>query len=405
MKHSHDVVIIGGGFVGVSLAIALERSGLDVGLVECARIGALSPVFDQRHLALCAATVTALERLGVMQRLRHAAAPVRQIVISRAGDVGQVHLQAKDFGRASFGHIALAEDIGSALETRLAARDYVSRYRPARCIGLGPVVEGSRVVQVIADDGHQRELRARLVVGCDGTQSAVRALLRIATDVTDYHQTLVVARVQASQRPDGTAWERFTSTGPTALLPRVDQQYGVIHCVDRLAVPTLTAMDDRQWLETLRRSIGGRIGQLLSSGPRHFYPLAQRRALSCIAARVVLMGNAAQTIHPIGAQGFNLGLRDALTLAQLLCPPNRPADPGEDALVKAYDALRRPDRDQTIAFSAGLARLTARSGAMMNCLRSAGLLMVAHSAWLKAAIVGGAMGFRGNVPTLCQESV
>ena len=405
MKQFHDVVIIGGGFVGTSLAIALEHSGLDVALVECTRLGALPPMFDQRHLALSAATVNALERLGVMAKLHHFAAPVRKIFVTRSGDFGRVLLDARDFGRVSFGHVALAQDIGHALEARVSQLGQLTRYRPARCIGIDPVADGRRTIHLICKDDQPLQLHSRLLVGCDGSQSAVRTALRIGTDIVDYHQTLVVARVQASHRPDGTAWERFTPTGPTALLPRGDQQYGAIHCVDRLSVADLAAMEDTQWLKTLQAVVGSRVGRLLATGPRHFYPLVQSRALSCIAARTILMGNAAQTIHPIGAQGFNLGLRDALTLAQLLQPGQRPPDPGGQAIVTAYDDLRRPDREQTIAFSAGMARLTCRRGAVMHCLRSVGLMMVAHQSWLKAAIAGGAMGFRGHVPSLCQEIV
>lgn len=403
MKQFHDVVIIGGGFVGTSLAIALEHSGLDVGLVECTRPGALPPVFDQRHLALSAATVNALERLGVMAKLHYFAAPVRQIFVSRSGDFGRVQLNARDFGRTSFGHVALAQDIGHALDARVSQLAQLTRYRPARCIGFDPVADGRRRIHLVCKDDETLQLHARLVVGCDGSLSAVRTALRIETDIVDYHQTLVVARVQARNRPDGTAWERFTATGPTALLPRGDQHYGAIHCVDRSSVAKLAAMEDSQWLKTLQAVLGSRVGQFLSTGPRHFYPLVQSRALSCIAARTILMGNAAQTIHPIGAQGFNLGLRDALTLAQLLQPGHQPLDPGGETIVTAYDGLRRPDREQTIAFSAGMARLTSRRGAMVHCLRSIGLMMVAHQSWLQAAIAGGAMGFRGNVPSLCQE--
>ncbi|MEA5667038.1 MAG: 2-octaprenyl-6-methoxyphenyl hydroxylase [Stenotrophomonas sp.] len=400
MSKNHDVVIVGGGLVGASLAIALDRLGLDVGLVEATPGGALPAVFDQRNLSFAAATVNALTALGVMQRLGNPGGPIRRIHVSRAGDFGRVVMRAEDYGREAFGQVVVARDFGDALEARLGELQHLTRYRPARFVGLGAGSDGYREVVIAEADG-ERRLRARLVVGADGTRSAVREALGIEVTEHDYAQTLFVARVRAAKAPDGSAYERFTDTGPTALLPRGDRHYGVVHGVARDQADAVLALDERAWLARLQDAVGWRAGRLLESGPRSAYPLIQVLARKLVGERALLLGNAAQTIHPLGAQGFNLGLRDALTLAELIA--DGAMDPGADALLQAYVQRRGPDREQTLAFSDGLARLTSNASPLMRPLRSLGLVAAAQAAPLQSFLVGGAMGFRGQVPELCRS--
>ncbi|MBD9535404.1 2-octaprenyl-6-methoxyphenyl hydroxylase [Stenotrophomonas sp. STM01] len=400
MSKNHDVVIVGGGLVGASLAIALDRLGLDVGLVEATPGGALPAVFDQRNLSFAAATVNALTALGVMQRLGNPGGPIRRIHVSRAGDFGRVVMRAEDYGREAFGQVVVARDFGDALEARLGELQQLTRYRPARFVGLGAGSDGYREVVIAEADG-ERRLRARLVVGADGTRSAVREALGIEVTEHDYAQTLFVARVRAAKAPDGSAYERFTDTGPTALLPRGDRHYGVVHGVARDQADAVLALDERAWLARLQDAVGWRAGRLLESGPRSAYPLIQVLARKLVGERALLLGNAAQTIHPLGAQGFNLGLRDALTLAELIA--DGAMDPGADALLQAYVQRRGPDREQTLAFSDGLARLTSNASPLMRPLRSLGLVAAAQAAPLQSFLVGGAMGFRGQVPELCRS--
>jgi len=402
MSDLHDVVIVGGGLVGASLAIALDRLGLDVALVEATPAGALPAVFDQRNLSFAAATVNALTALGVMQRLQGPPGPIRRIHVSRAGDFGRVLLDAGDYGRDAFGQVVVARDFGHALEARLGDLQRLVRYRPATFVGLGDCVDGRRQVR-IADAAGERSLRARLVVGADGTRSAVRQALGIEASEHDYLQTLLVARVRAARAPDGTAWERFTDTGPTALLPRGDRHYGLVHGVARAEAEAVMALDDAAWLARVQAVLGWRAGRLLESGPRSAYPLVQVLARQLVGERALLLGNAAQTIHPLGAQGFNLGLRDALTLAELI--GEGAEDPGADALLRAYVQRRGPDREQTLAFSDGLARLTGNPAPLLRPLRSLGLVAAAQAAPLQSFLVGGAMGFRGQVPALCRSQV
>ena len=398
MTDRHDVVIVGGGLVGASLAIALARQGVEVGLVEATPAGQMPAVFDQRNLSFAAATVNALTALGVMQQLRTPTGPIRRIHISRQGDFGRVRLEAQDYGRATFGQVVVARDFGEALEARLAGLSQLTRYRPARFVDFAPDEAGHRALR-IADAEGERTLHARLVVAADGTRSAVREALGIGVDEHDYGQTLFVARVRATQAPDGTAYERLGDDGPTALLPRGDRHWGVVHGVAREQAETVAALDDAAWLARLQHAVGWRIGRLVASGERSAYPIVRVVAQRLVADRAVVLGNAAQTIHPIGAQGFNLGLRDALTLAEEIA---RGDDPGAASRLAAYAARRREDRERTLAFSDGLARLTANPSPLLKPVRSAGLVAMEAQPSLQAFLVGGAMGFRGDVPALCR---
>lgn len=398
----HDVVIVGGGLVGASLAIALDRIGVDVGMIEATPPGALPPVFDERNLSFAATTVNALTALGVMQKLQTPPAPIRRIHVSRSGDFGRVRLDAADYGRDAFGQVVVARDFGAALEARLGELEHLTRYRPARFVGIDDADGGYRTIhlEAVASAAPQR-IAARLLVAADGTRSQVRDALAIAIDEHDYAQTLLVARLRAQHAPDGTAYERFGTEGPTALLPRADRHFGVIHGVARSDADAVLQSPDHAWLERLQSAFGWRVGKLLASGPRSAYPAIRVVATRTTADRAVLVGNAAQTLHPIGAQGFNLGLRDALTLAELI--QHYGGDPGDATLLSAYVERRQEDRTRTLAFSDGLARITANDAPLLRPLRSLGLVVADAMPSAQAMLVGGAMGYRADVPALCRE--
>lgn len=433
---SHDVLIVGGGLVGASLAIALDRLGLDVGLIEAAPPGALPAVFDERNLSFAEATLNALGALGVLAKLRAPTGSIQRIHISRRGDFGRTVLDAQRYGREEFGRIVVARDFGEALEARLAELPRLHRYRPVRFVGLADETctrdagstdqtqardsddasrrgvgvgagAGSewRAIRV-ADGAGERILRARLVVAADGTRSGVRDALGIAADEYDYGQTLFVTRLHSERAPDGTAYERLGDDGPTALLPRGDRHYGFIHGVANAQADAVAALDEAGFLARAQDAFGWRAGRFVSCGARSLYPAIRVLAARTIAPRAVLVGNAAQTIHPIGAQGFNLGLRDAMTLAELiehdLAAGAEKADCGSADLLERYAQRRKPDRDRTVEFSDGIARLASNETALMRPLRSLGLFALDRMPTAQSLLVGGAMGYRGDVPALCR---
>jgi len=394
----HDVLIVGGGLVGASLAIALDALGVDVGMVEATAPGALPAVFDERNLSFAEATVNALTALGVMPLMRAPTGAIRRIHVSRAGDFGRVRLDARDHGRSEFGRVVTARDFGEALENRLSGLSNLTRHRPARFAGLGQGDEALRTIR-IADGNGERTLGARLLVAADGTRSAMRVALGIGMKQHDYAQTLFVARLRAQRAPDGVAYERLTAHGPTALLPRGDGHFGLVHAVARGQADAVSALDEVAFLDRVQSVFGWRVGRLLGCGPRTAYPAIGCVAEALVAPRAVLVGNAAQTLHPIGAQGFNLGLRDALTLAECIAGAD---DPGDPELLAEYERRRSQDRARTLVFADGLARLSASDAPLSSVLRSTGLVAGDAMGWLQGWLVGGAMGYRGDVPALCR---
>ncbi|HBK55049.1 MAG TPA: 2-octaprenyl-6-methoxyphenyl hydroxylase [Xanthomonadales bacterium] len=403
-----DIAIIGSGLVGASLACALEGSGQRVVSIEAvaadAGSGGRDPArsgFDERNLALAETSLNALDALGVLAHLRAPLAPIRHIHVSRVGDFGAVRLAAEEHGRTRFGAVVVARELGAALEARLAMLSGLRRLCPARLVEGQAQADGWRL-RLACPDG-ERILFARCLIGADGAASQTRRLLAIPDQRHDYQQTLLVAAVAGERRADGHAWERFDRYGPIALLPRPDGLFGAVMGVAREQAEAVSALSDDAWLDLLQQRFGWRAGRFLRVGRRAAYPMVRVLAERIAGHRAVLMGNAAQTLHPIGAQGFNLGLRDALTYAERLVAAGPDGDPGEASLIGEYVRARHEDRERTVAFSDGLARLTSNETRLAAGLRSLGLLALQHLPGLRAPLAVAAMGYRGRTPRLARS--
>ena len=383
-----DIAIVGGGLVGSSLACALERSGLTVALIEAADTPDVPPGFDQRKLALAQRSIEALNRLGVLPLLSAPPTPIRRIHISRAGDFGRTLLDATEFGHAAFGSVVLAQDLGVALAKRVQTLQQTRRICPARVSACRFDADGAQLTLAIS--GSEQIISTRLVVAADGTDSFIRHAAGIGVRSHDYGQTLFVCSLRADQASDGTAYERFSDQGPVALLPMADGAYGAICGVASTKAPDIAGLDDAGYAAYFQNRFGWRVGKIRETGKRAFYPLKQILAERLHAPAAVLMGNAAQTIHPIGAQGFNLGLRDALALAQILM-----TDGLSGSTAESYAASRQDDRSRTLAFSDGLARMTANPGLPAHLMRSLALGALGAVPALADGLVSGAMGYRG----------
>jgi 2-octaprenyl-6-methoxyphenol hydroxylase len=400
MTDSCDVLIVGGGLVGSSLAIALDGAGLRVALAEAVPPRAdLQASYDERNLALARATVNALEAIGVWHHVAARATPIRRIHVSRQGEFGAARFAAASHGVDAFGAVLPARELGNGLLARLdACRDLI-RLAPAQLSAIAGT--GSAIEATLATPAGTQVVGARLLVGADGTASFVRSALGIETEKVDYAQTAFVTTVLPQRDLDGCAYERFTATGPVALLPLAERRAGVVLTVPSADVACVAQLDDAGFVELLHARFGFRLGRFTRPGKRVSYPLKRVQAMRLIAPRVALVGNAAQTLHPIGAQGFNLGLRDALALAELLVACMRGGgDPGAAGLLADYAARRREDREGTAALSDGLARWTASEFPPLKLLRTFGLIALDRIAPLQAALVRRGMGFRGQPPRL-----
>ncbi len=393
------MLIIGGGLVGASLAIALDAAGVAATLVETAapRADAQSS-YDERNLALARATVNGLDAIGVWRHAAARATPIRRIHVSRAGEFGSTRLDADRHGVDALGWTLPARELGAALLRRLDECTRLTRLAPATLSALEPLPRGWRA-QVETVDG-TRNLDTPLLVGADGTPSFVRTRLGIDAERHDYRQTLFVCTVTPERDHANRAWERFSDDGPVALLPLAERRCGLVLTVAADVADAVAALDDAAFIALAQRRFGWRLGRLSRPGRRHPYAIQRVAASQLTAPHAVLVGNAAQTVHPIGAQGFNLGLRDALTLAELAAAA---PDPGDAELLARYAARRAPDRAGTMAMSHGLVRLACLPQPLLAPLRSLALLACDHLPPLQRALARRGMGFRGEPPRAVLE--
>ncbi|EIL89522.1 FAD-dependent monooxygenase, partial [Rhodanobacter sp. 115] len=234
-----------------------------------------------------------------------------------------------------------------------------------------------------------------LLVGADGTESFVRSQLGIDAERLDYEQTLFVATVTPEHDHANRAFERFSDAGPVALLPLAERRCGLVLTVPGEQAETVAALGDGDFIALAQQRFGWKLGRLTRPGKRHPYAIRRVAARQLIGPRAVLVGNAAQTVHPIGAQGFNLGLRDALTLSELVAAAE---DPGAADLLQRYAARRAPDREGTMAMSHGLVRLACLEQPLLAPLRSLALLAYDRVSPLQHLLAQHGMGFRGEPP-------
>ncbi len=399
VNETMDILIIGSGLVGASLAIALDGAGCRVALAEAAPPRAdLQPSYDERNLALARASVNALEALDVLNDATPATS-IRHIHVSRRGDFGAVRLDAAALGLPPFGAVLPARELGNALLRRLTLCKELVRIAPAQAVEIEAHDDAVEVLLRSGETTHR--VRTRLLVGADGTQSFVRNALGIDAVRDDYAQSAFVTALTTEKPLDGTAYERFTESGPVALLPLGERRAGLVLTVPAADATHVAALDDAAFIAFVHERFGYRAGRLSRPGKRQPYPLARMLAARITAPRSVLIGNAAQTVHPIGAQGFNLGLRDALTLAELLREAaTANGDPGAATLLARYVERRTPDRESTTSFSDDLVRTMGNAFLPMRVLRSLGFHALDRITPLKRRFALRGMGFRGHVPTL-----
>jgi 2-octaprenyl-6-methoxyphenol hydroxylase len=373
-----DIAIVGGGMVGASLALALSRAGLSVVLVEAtAPDSEAQPSFDERTTALGNGSRRVFEALGVWEALQAEAAPIRSIHISDAQRFGFARVDAAELGLQALGFVVANRAIGRELWSALRQAQRVTLRMPARVLAveLGAAYASLR----LQDAAGESLLHARLVVAADGAQSLVRAAAGIRAQVHDYEQTAIVAAVRTDQPDAGIAYERFTQAGPMALLPLRGVGTGHWHTLVWAAAPAdaqaLLALTPPQFLARWQQMFGWRAGRALQLGHRGAYPLSLVRAATAVGPRSVLLGNAAQALHPVAGQGFNLGLRDAADLAELLTEVTRAGgDVGEAAVLQRYAAQRAADRDGVVRFTDALVRVFADRRPGVGVLRDLGLL-------------------------------
>src|SRR6185437_16028102 len=386
-----DVAIVGGGMVGASLALGLAGTGVRVLLIESvAPDSTAQPSFDERTTALGNASRRIFQGLGIWDEVSREAAAIRAIHVSDAGRFGFTRLRADEHGIDAFGYVVPNRVIGAALWRRLCGASGVEVRVPAGIEDLDITMERA-YFKVVTAAGAREVTSASLLIAADGAHSAVRAAAGIEADVEDYDQVAIIAAVGGDRAHDGTAYERFTPTGPVAVLPLRGGGYGTIWTCTPQRAAELLALEDAAYLRELQGRFGWRAGRFQRIGRRASYPLKLTRAATTVARRAVLIGNAAQALHPIAGQGFNLGLRDAALLAEVIV--GAAGDAGSAQLLRKFSDWRAADRGGVVRFTDGLVRLFGSRVPGISLVRNLGLLAFDLAAPAKRALARVSLGF------------
>lgn len=397
----HDVVIVGGGLIGASLACALAPTGLDVGLVEAVPFRSdAQPSYDEKMLSLAPASQRILEGIGVWSAIAsHGVTPIERIHISDRGHWGKTRLAAADFGRSALGYVVPARVIGLSLVQRIDDTDAARLYCPAEVTAIETDDNGATLT--LRGDGLPQHIRARLVILADGGTSKTRSMLGFETRVKDYGQSAVLCTVTPRAPRPGTAFERFTSTGPLALLPTTGNRCAVVWTARNDEVDGILGYTDDEFLVRLQVRFGDWLGELTEPSRRRAYPLKLIQVTDPVGQRALVIGNAAHTIHPVAGQGFNLGLRDVAVLAEVLESHARyDADIGRAAVTRAYKSRRRHDIRNTARFTDGLVRVFANELMPLALGRNIALTALNHCPPAKRFLVKRTMGLSGRLPRL-----
>lgn len=400
-RADYDIVIAGGGMVGSVLALALAPLGLRIAMVEAVARGAPEqPSFDERSTALSRSSQRTFEALGLWPAVAAAAMPIEHIHVSDRGRFGFSHIDAAEQQVEALGYVVINRVLGGVLDDALAELDRLEMWCPARVAG---VERGDDAVAVTVEDGEAtRRLGARLLVAADGANSAVRGMLGITARRLDYLQHAVIGNV-ATERPlANRAYERFTPDGPLALLPITGGRAAFVWTLDEERADAVIELDDAAFTAALQDAFGMRLGRLARVGRRARYPLALTRATALTAPRAVLLGNAAHGLHPVAAQGFNLGLRDVAALADLVADDAEDggADPGDGELLARYARWRQRDQAKLVRFTDGLVRLFGSRSRPIGLLRDAGMLGFDLLPGVRRLFARHTMGLAGRLPRL-----
>ena len=353
------------------------------------------PSYDDRALALSASSKNILESIKVWPSLSAYVCPISSIHVSDRGHFGFVRLHARDIGTEELGYVITARELGRALNTVITGHANIDFYCPVKTEEVN--IETDWISVKLISEGKSLTLRGRLLAAADGARSDTCRRLGIPVRNKEYGQTAIIANISTQKPHDHVAYERFTESGPLALLPLPDHRCKMVFTVRTDQADFYMQMEDAKFLAAAQERFGRRLGRFTRVGDRSSYPLMLLEAERQLGERVVLLGNAAHTIHPNGAQGLNLCLRDVAALAANLVPAlENHADPGDPLVLEKYLSGRLDDQRHIIRFTDGLASLFYNQEPFKVLVRNSGMIMMDLFPALKRKLLSVTMGMSSN---------
>jgi 2-octaprenyl-6-methoxyphenol hydroxylase len=385
----YDLIIVGGGMVGASLAAALQESNLNIALIDAAPLVIQD---DPRLIALNHSSVNLLKNLGLWEHLKSFAAPILQVHISDRGQFGMTRLDAQEAGVDALGHVVPAKNINATLEQTLTLHHKIKIFRPAAVTKI--LTTPDHVNVTVTTDAGELDLQASTIIAADGTHSTVRTETGIKTETKEFKQSALVTITTLQRSHANIAYERFHASGAVAMLPLPGLQVATIWTDNNAVIDNLMQLDDAAFIARLQNQFGYRCGKLLATGKRFRYPLHHITAANTICERVILIGNAAHTFHPIAAQGFNLALAEIAMLAQMI---NENPAKTNWADYQTWQT-RRQQTSQRLSHE--LPRLFSQDFLPIKLARQAGMIGLDIFAPLKNRFTLAAMGKMADMPRL-----
>ncbi|MBN4063745.1 2-octaprenyl-6-methoxyphenyl hydroxylase [Cardiobacterium sp. AH-315-I02] len=412
-NNNFDLIIIGGGLAGASLACALRNSALKIALVEAYQLNTDSqPSYDDRTVALSYGSRCIFDGLGLWSSLAPYAEAINNIHISDRGHFGVTRLSKQQEGVEALGYVLENRDIGQQLYAVINKTKNIRLFCPAQ---LKALQQDARQVSVelaidgtsdSKPDGKPQKLSANLLVAADGNNSQVMKLLAIGSSRKSYNQVALISNVTPGNKHNNVAYERFTDSGPLALLPMLQNRCSLVWTLDPKQADDLYALDETDFLQQLQQRFGYRLGQFKKAGKRQLYPLFLQAATQMVQGRVALIGNAAHSVHPVAGQGFNMALRDIALLSELIVdslpelPSELQVDIGKQTLLQSYANSREDDIQRVYRFTDTLVKTFSNNITALAHLRSLGLLMVDVLPDLKHRLAAQNMGMSGHLSRL-----
>ncbi|MDH3309854.1 MAG: UbiH/UbiF/VisC/COQ6 family ubiquinone biosynthesis hydroxylase [Gammaproteobacteria bacterium] len=402
MKISYDVVIVGGGMVGASVACALGNSSLKVALLD--RVPVPAPPekdYDLRVSAITLAAHTLFENLGAWSGMaRRRVSPVREMRVRSGEGSGAIHFNAAEIGEPALAWIIENSVIQAALIERLHQFTNIHSLCP---VGITNITLADNGAVVTLND--ERTLMAKLLVGADGADSGVRRAAGIETQSLDLHQKGIVATITTEKPHEATARQRFLATGPLAFLPMDEPQTcSIVWSADTARADQLFALDDAAFIHELQNAMGESLGAIQTVSPRAAFPLALSHARAYTAPHLALVGDAAHTVHPLAGQGVNLGFLDAATLAEVLLDATvKHKDIGAHEVLRRYERWRKGNNLAMISITGGFKYLFGNDLPVVSQLRNWGLDLTNAATPVKNFIMRRASGLEGDLPKLAKR--
>lgn len=366
-KIIEDIVIVGGGPVGATLALLLAKQGVAVTVLETRKQGAAYA--ESRALALSYGSRRILGKLGVWCELAKSATAINTIHVSQKGSFGRSKLQASDYNQEALGYVLSYGALSEALDTALARESAVNFIFEASAEHITHTSTHASVGYTLK--GKINTLNSRLVVLADGGRS-VDEIAGLIKETKEYGHDALISKVRAELPHHHIAYERFTANGPMALLPNGERDFSLVWTGKKAYVDSLLALSDAEFLMQFHEQFGDRVGQFLSVEKRMAFPLKLSQLKTADTPHLVVIGNAAQTMHPVAGQGFNVGLRDAESLAQHVLATS-PEMVGGNQMLSAYQASRQSDTKNGLLFTDFLVNIFTNDIIGVGGLRSIGL--------------------------------